>query len=111
MAEDRDVIPYGNTSNNNNLSFQINNGVPKALDDGSVGGLSLNPLGAFGNRSKGSSNGFEKEFDMCGLPKRPAIDSIDNSFDNDLFFGSRHADAPPFISPMKKNMRSRSKNT
>jgi hypothetical protein len=41
---------------------------------------------------------------MCGLPKRQAIDSIDNSFDNDLFFGSR-LDAPPFISPMNKNAK------
>ena len=107
MADDRDIIPFGNRSNQDNLSFQINRGASKALDDNSVGGLSVNPLGAFGNRSKNSSNGFEKEFDMCGLPKRPAIDSIDNSFDNDVFFGSR-LDAPPFISPMNKNSKKRS---
>ena len=47
---------------------------------------------------------------MCGLQNvgAPGLGSIDNSYDNDLFFGSK-IDAPPqFISPMNKNTKKRS---
>jgi hypothetical protein len=80
------------------------------MDDNSVGCLSVNPLSPFGNRkNSNSSNAFVKEFDMCGLPNVgvPGLGSIDNSYDNDLFFGSR-VDAPQFISPMNKNTKKRS---
>lgn len=39
---------------------------------------------------------------MYGMPKRSALESIDNSFDNDPFFGLSKpvGDQNPFVSPM-----------
>ena len=55
---DRDLYPFDQRINPDNESFRINRELPNGNMENSVGCLSVNPLGAFGARSK-NDNSFD----------------------------------------------------